>query len=285
MIHPQWDRRIRRATELTSSYPFAAEGLRFYACVATYQKSLYAKVEQALADSPKISSAHPLRDELDLFLLLPNISEFLSLVQQIAPKPLARTAAGLKQSGPARWQQAIEDFWHGDLELAGAGDDTREARAGNLHDASASDRLLVWIYLQPYAEYLAHHRETAIVDGTPSTCPLCGGKPIVGVLRSEGDGAKKSLICMLCAHEWIFRRIYCPACGEEREPQMAFYSAPEISHVRVDVCDSCHYYLKTVDLTKYGHAVPVVDELATIPLDLWAVEHGYTKLQTNLLGI
>jgi FdhE protein len=89
----------------------------------------------------------------------------------------------------------------------------------------------------------------------------------------------------LCAHQWNFRRIYCPACGEEREPQMAFYSAPEISHVRVDVCDSCHHYLKTVDLTKYGYAVPVVDELATIPLDLWAVEHGYTKLQTNLLGI
>jgi formate dehydrogenase accessory protein FdhE len=117
-----------------------------------------------------------------------------------------------------------------------------------------------------------------------STCPLCGGKPIVGVLRSEGDGAKKSLICMLCSHEWTFRRVYCPACGEEREPQMAFYSAPEIAHVRVDVCDTCHTYLKSIDLTKTGLAVPVVDELATIPLDLWATEHGYHKLQINLLG-
>jgi formate dehydrogenase accessory protein FdhE len=285
MIHPQWDRRIRRASQLTSSYPFAAEGLRFYARVATYQKSLYAKIERALADSPKISSARPLRDELDLFLLLPNISEFLSLVQQTAPEPLAQTAAGLRQKGPARWQEAIEDFWHGDLELTVNVDDAEQSRAGDQHEANASDRLLAWIYLQPYAEYLGDHRESAIVDGTPSTCPLCVGKPIVGVLRSEGDGAKKSLICMLCAHEWNFRRIYCPACGEEREPQMAFYSAPEISHVRVDVCDSCHHYLKTVDLTKYGHAVPVVDELATIPLDLWAVQHGYTKLQTNLLAI
>jgi FdhE protein len=144
--------------------------------------------------------------------------------------------------------------------------------------------LLAWIFLQPYAEYLAAHRENTIVDGAPSTCPLCGGKPVVGVLRSEGDGAKKSLICMLCAHEWNFRRIYCPACGEEREPQMAFYSAPEIAHVRVDVCDTCHTYLKTIDLTKTGLAVPVVDELATIPLDLWAREHGYQKLQINLLG-
>ena len=126
--------------------------------------------------------------------------------------------------------------------------------------------------------------EQAIVDGTPSTCPFCGRKPIVGVLRSQGDGAKKSLICMLCAHEWVFRRVYCPACGEEREPQLAYYSASEIAHVRVDVCDTCHTYLKSVDLTKTGLAVAVVDELATTPLDLWAREHGYDKLQMNLLG-
>jgi formate dehydrogenase accessory protein FdhE len=284
MTLAQWDRRIRRAAELTPTYPFAAQGLRFYERVATFQKSLYTEIQKALADSPKISSARPLRDELDLFLLLPRFSGFLSVIQQIAPGPLAEAAVGLAQRGAAGWQQAIEGFWHGDLELAAAVDDTEEIRAGDAHQASSSGRLLAWIYLQPYAEYLADHRETTIVDGTPSTCPLCGGKPIVGVLRSEGDGAKKSLICMLCAHEWNFRRIYCPACGEEREPQMAFYSAPQIAHVRVDVCDTCHTYLKSIDLTKTGLAVPVVDELATIPLDLWAREHGYEKLQLNLLG-
>jgi FdhE protein len=66
---------------------------------------------------------------------------------------------------------------------------------------------------------------------------------------------------------------------------MAFYSVAETACVRADVCDSCHYYIKTVDLTKDGRAVPVVDELATTPLNLWAIEHGYAKLQTNLLGI
>ena len=54
--------------------------------------------------------------------------------------------------------------------------------------------------LQPYAEHLADHREIEIVNGTPSTCPLCGCKPIVGVLRSEGDGAKK------CAEERVLRK-------------------------------------------------------------------------------
>jgi FdhE protein len=281
----KWEARIRRATALISKHPFAAEGLRFYADVATFQKSLYNEIEAALADSPAISAARPLRDELDLFILLPRFSPFLSLIQRIAPAPLAQAAAGLTGGGPAARQRALANFWQADPELAGVADETEPLRADDSRAASPSDRLLAWIFLQPYAEYLSNHREPGKLDGTPSTCPLCGSRPIVGVLRTEGDGAKKSLICMLCSHEWAFRRIYCPACGEEREPQMGFYSAPEIAHVRVDVCDSCHHYVKTVDLTKDGHAVPVVDELATIPLDLWATEHGYTKLKTNLLGI
>jgi formate dehydrogenase accessory protein FdhE len=279
----KWDRRIHRANQLAASYSFAAEGLRYYARVATFQKDAYGEVQKALANAERISSDRPLRDELDLFLLLPKFPGFLSIIQKIAPAPLAQVAANLAMKGPAAWQRTIEDFWYRDSKFA-ATEEIQQDESFDQSGASSSERALAWVFLQPYAEYLADHREVTIVDGTPSTCPLCGGRPAVGVLRSEGDGAKKSLICMLCAHEWLFRRIYCPACGEEREPQMAFYSAPEIAHVRVDVCDTCHTYLKSVDLTTTDLAVAVVDELATIPLDLWAREHGYQKLQTNLLG-
>jgi formate dehydrogenase maturation protein FdhE len=55
--------------------------------------------------------------------------------------------------------------------------------------------------------------------------------------------------------------------------------------VRVEACETCHSYIKTVDLTKNGHAVPAVDELAMIPLDLWATKHRYHKIHPNLLGI
>jgi len=280
----KWDRRIRRANELASSYPFSAEGLRYYARVATFQKGVYGEIREALAHSPRISSDRPLRDELDFFLLLPKFPGFLSLIERVAPSPLAQAAATLAMKGSAAWQHAIEGFWYRDPDLAAGADDSEQVHSPNRSAATYSDRVLAWVFLQPYAEYLADHRQAAVVDGTPSTCPLCGGKPAVAVLRSEGDGAKKSLICMLCAHEWAFRRIYCPACGEEREPQMAYYSAPDIAHVRVDVCDTCHTYLKSIDLTKMGLAVAVVDELATIPLDLWAQKHGYEKLQINLLG-
>ena len=77
----------------------------------------------------------------------------------------------------------------------------------------------------------------------------------------------------------------CAACGEQTVEKLAVYTAEQFRHVRVEACDTCRYYIKTVDLTKHGLAVPVVDELATVPLDLWAAEQGYTKLQPNVLAL
>jgi len=280
-----WDERIDRARALIPTYPFAAEGLRFYIHVASFQRSLYHDIQKTLKDSPKASSDGALRGALDLFILLPKFSAFLSLIREVAPRPLREAATNLSQQGSSQWRPLLEGFWQHELRSPADVGETEQEVFGNEGGVGPlSTSYLAWIFLQPYAEYLAGQRRPAQQDGTPSICPLCGAKPIVAVLRREGDGAKKSLICMLCGHEWTFRRIYCPACGEQREPQMAFYSAPEINHVRVDVCDSCHTYLKSIDLTKTGLAVPIVDELAAVPLDLWAREHGYEKLQINLLG-
>jgi ferredoxin len=44
-------------------------------------------------------------------------------------------------------------------------------------------------------------------------------------------------------------------------------------HLRVEACDSCHHYLIGVDLGRDAQAVPVVDELASLPFDLHAKEH------------
>src|SRR5260370_9625413 len=89
MTETKWDQRIRRAAELTSSYPFAAEGLRFYERIATFQKNFYGEIQKNLTGTPKISADRPLRDEFDLFLLLPKFSEFLALIRQISPPPWA----------------------------------------------------------------------------------------------------------------------------------------------------------------------------------------------------
>jgi formate dehydrogenase maturation protein FdhE len=61
--------------------------------------------------------------------------------------------------------------------------------------------------------------------------------------------------------------------------------AESLRHVRLDECLSCACYLKTVDLRSRGDAVPLVDDLASVELDLWASERGLTRVATNLFGL
>jgi FdhE protein len=271
MNNRKWDARIQRASKLAAAHPYAAEGLRFYERLARFQKSLYSEFEAAYGRSKVSRTPGALRREFDPFLLLPRFAPFLLLIEQIAPSPLSNCAREVSAQSGGKWEEILTKFW--------------EADSGSPADIDATEALLSWMFLQPYAEYLADHTEWTLPESTPSVCPVCGGKPQVGALRPEGDGGKRSLICSLCGTEWPYRRIVCPACGEEDVHKLAVYSAKEFSHVRVEACDACHSYIKTVDLTKDGHAVPVVDELATIPLNLWATEHGYLRLQTNFLGI
>ncbi|MGH9744854.1 MAG: formate dehydrogenase accessory protein FdhE [Candidatus Acidiferrales bacterium] len=271
----KWDVRIERARELVSTYPSAAEGLRFYGHIAQFQRSLYGELENQCGTAQVARAPGTLKQEFDPFVLLPRFGPFLAIVKENAPEPLARGAAELRATGVNLWQEILTGYWQTGADSTSATPDDREA----------SQMFLAWTFLQPYAEYLADYTARPPLHSTPSVCPLCSSKPLVGVLRTEGDGGKRFLICSLCATEWDFRRLVCAACGEEDVHKLAVYSAKEIGHVRVEACDTCHQYIKTVDLTKDGHAVPLVDELATIPLNLWAAEHGYAKIQSNLLGI
>ena len=245
--------------------------LRFYARVLGFQKDLYARIESARGWRGSERRSGSVRDELDLILLLPSFRAFLNLVERDAPAPLAAAASALSGRGSEAWVELLTAWWA-----------QPEAEAAA---TSPEMRFLARGFLEPYAECLAKCTEPPVMEVTPSICPLCGARPQLGVLRPEGDGARRSLVCSLCATEWQYGRIQCPACGEGSETHLAIYIAEEWPHVRVEACDTCHVYMKTVDLTKSGLAVPVVDEIAAVPLDLWAREKGYTKLEPNLLGM
>jgi formate dehydrogenase maturation protein FdhE len=62
------------------------------------------------------------------------------------------------------------------------------------------------------------------------------------------------------------------------------YVADQFPYIRVEACETCRHFLRTIDLTKDGNAIPIVDDLAAVPLSLWAQENGYTRIQSNLLG-
>ena len=271
MTSRRWDERVSRAQKLSTEYPFATEILRFYAHVAGAQKRVYEQVSAACGDTRVYRPAGGMRDELDLTILLPEFRGFLGIVAGHAPGELAGTAKELAAGDSARWMELLSAWW-------AAPDAAGEREVGQLQFCARA-------FLQPYAEYLAEHTELPMLEMTPSVCPMCGAKPQMGVLREEGDGAARSLVCSLCATEWRYGRILCPACGESNETHLAIYIAEEMPQVRVEGCETCQVYMKTVDLTKAGLAVPIVDEIAAVPLDLWAAERNYAKLQANLMGM
>jgi FdhE protein len=55
-------------------------------------------------------------------------------------------------------------------------------------------------------------------------------------------------------------------------------------HIRIQACESCRSYLLNIDLASDPAAVPEVDELSALPLDLYARERGFSKIIPNLMG-
>src|SRR5450432_281328 len=249
------DNRIARAAELSQTYPSAASILSFYRELALFQKSVSADVQSnAVTDARKLTGHFP---------------ALLELLRRIGPQQITDFGCEHLQTVSAQ-EELLLGYW--------------ENGPPNELTGSETGRFFARVLLQPYAEYLATRRDIAF-DRAEPTCPFCNARPVVAVLRGEGDGAKRSLLCSLCATEWQYRRVICPACGEENKDKLPIYVASEFDYIRVDACDSCRIYIKSVDLTKNGHAVPVVDEIATVPLNIWAEEHGYWKLEPNLLGM
>jgi FdhE protein len=53
----------------------------------------------------------------------------------------------------------------------------------------------------------------------------------------------------------------------------------------VSVCEACRSYLHVVRVDRDPQAIPLVDEMAALALDVWARGEGYQKIFPNLAGI
>jgi len=270
--------RIARAELLASRYPFAQEILSFYLHVAKFQKEFYERLPKDWGKRPIAPANGNLRSELCWPILLEPFGRFLSLIETRGPAPLATQAQRLSVQGHGAWASALEGFWKAGLQKSiNPGVPSDAPAAGPLHE------FLSRAFLQPYAEFIAGSMLPPVSAMTVCLCPRCNSLPLLGVLRPEGDGGKKYLQCSFCAQEWSFLRILCAHCGENREEKLCVHTAEQFPHIRMEACETCKHLLRSIDLTKDGNAVPMVDDLAAIPLALWAEEHGYRRIQPNLL--
>lgn len=186
-----------------------------------------------------------------------------------------------------------------------AGTETlREAVLLRFHEGDLEGIVASWLRgeeMEGTDEFLARAGASPVLEALPEVaaalrtansderhCPRCGGLPQIAVFADSGEAlvtSQRKVVCARCANEWVMSRMTCAACGETAGGKMPILSdVDQFPHLRIDACEMCRRYLITVDLRKEPRAVPLVDELAALPLDLAAAELGYSKIARNLMG-
>ena len=249
-----WPLRRERAAELAERYPHAAEMLHLYRALTVVQEAAHRiPVPQNIASTA---------------------------VEHLLPGVVDVTI----ESGPRALRDGVIALYA---------------------EANLEDMIQRWLDqqpLNPFETYLARASASPLLEaaspspargggqggGSSLQCPNCGGLPQVSYFAVSGEAlvsGPRYLVCSRCATNWVFSRMMCAGCGETDGTKLPIFQEHErFPHVRVDGCQTCRKYLLTFDLRRDTPAVPVVDEIAALPLDLYARDQGLTKITPNLMG-
>ena len=255
--------RRRRSLALADSEPAMHDPLKFAAAVLSYQQSrlnqpLVEHAAKGLASSAGDGHRFRLADVVD------------DIVEELVHARVAMTPIA-----PADLGAGSNDIGVSEVHAWASGED----------HLSAAQRMWIQMAAAPIVEGAAAQMRLPARDAwSEPTCPLCGDGPRVSVIIEESGefmrGAPRYLICGRCAVWWVFSRAVCPRCGEHHPDRLALYSNDRWPWARVDSCSNCQSYIKTFDLRQPGAAavVPLIDDLATLTLDFWALEQGFTGI-------
>jgi FdhE protein len=264
-----WPLRRDRAAELADRFPYAAEMLRLYQALTVVQEAAFHEA-RGIFRSP--SGGAQGGGSLDIAALA---------VRNVLPGIIDVTT----ETGPRGLRDGVVSvFCSADL-------------------VNLVQRWLDGQPLTPVETYLARASASPLLEasaafpspsgggqggGLSTHCPTCGGLPQLSYFAVSGEAlvsGPRYLVCSRCATNWIFSRMTCAGCGESTGTKLPIFQEHErFPHVRVDACQTCRKYLLTFDLRRDTRAVPVVDEIAALPLDLYARDQGLTKIAPNLMG-
>jgi FdhE protein len=108
-----------------------------------------------------------------------------------------------------------------------------------------------------------------------SLCPICGSPPSLSLLK--GEEGKRYSLCSYCSFEWRIDRLSCAVCGNEEQQSLSFFCGEGEEAYRIDLCDKCHHYIKTIDYRTLEPSDPCLEDLATLHLDVVAAQKGYRR--------
>ena len=256
------DRRAARAALLAVESPVARGALLFAAGLYSAQALAARAIEAAHAERPLSGR---LGDDHER--LMNETNALLEHGFRSAPAALAEAASSRRSDSRETAKARLLVFWSGG-----------PAEGGDYISRAV---------LRPYVETLRRAGVGPDRVHRKGCCPFCGGPPWIGVRRggAEMEGARRFLGCALCGGEWSFSRILCPACLEEDPYKLPSFGAETHAAVRIEACETCRRYIKTIDLSADARPIPEVDDLVSLSMDLWAAEQGLTRIEPGLAGL
>ena len=279
-----WPARRQRTDELASRYPHAADILRLYRALldpmADAFHSLPSPLVARLIPSPLVGEGQGGgSSDLAAFAVRHVLPGIIDATIEAGPPVLRDGVISLFAAGD------LEDLmrrWLIPSPLVGEGQ-------GGGSSLTPVETYLARVTCGPLLEALAQSPSPLVGEGRGGgLCPSCGGLPQLSYHALSGEplvSGPRYLLCSRCSQSWIFSRMTCAACGESDGTRLPIYQESErLPHARVDGCQTCRRYLLTFDLRRDSRAVPIVDELACLPLDLYARDQGLTKIAPNLMG-
>ena len=114
-------------------------------------------------------------------------------------------------------------------------------------------------------------------------CPVCGSLPYIS--RLETREGMRMMQCSFCQSAYRVSRIGCVYCGERDPQKLRYFNAEEKPGFRVDLCEQCKMYIKTVDFRQMDRiSVPVLDDLESLPMDVLAQSRGHIRPTLSAFG-
>ena len=122
----------------------------------------------------------------------------------------------------------------------------------------------------------AHSLPQGWVEGY---CPVCGAWPAVAEVR--GIERSRYFRCGRCAGEWQVNCLVCAYCGMTDHEQLVSLIPEQGGNTReIEACKRCLGYVKTFTTLQASPAAKIIlDDLASVDLDIAALEHGYKRPQ------
>jgi len=109
-------------------------------------------------------------------------------------------------------------------------------------------------------------------------CPVCANRPEMAYM-AKGLGTRY-LVCGLCGFQWPSHPIKCVYCNNIEQGTLRHLFTEDKNPYRLNVCDICKGYLRTVDLNKWLYPrefLPRVESLVMLYLDMLADREGFTS--------